>query len=96
MANPLAMSFYPVIPDGRKQRTVTYLFKNKGDEIPLHSHEFWHSCCCFEGTAEIFDDTGKTAQLDAGKFVELNAKRKHGIRALENNTRTVHVNEPGN
>lgn len=89
---PTSVKFPMTLPSG-SQLAIQYTF-NKDDEIPLHEHDFWHSCCCLTGQCEVFDDAGKTKTINAGQFVEFKAKRKHGIRALVDGTSTVHINEP--
>lgn len=95
MAYPVATKVLMVLPDGTEQRTVHYFFQDAGDEIPLHSHAFYHSSVCATGECEVFDGTGKTAKLKAGSFVEFQKGREHGLRALTAGTTLLNINEPG-
>lgn len=95
MAHPDATRFKMTLPSEIVQNASYYVFHKVGDEIPLHGHTFWHSCCCLKGKCEAFDDTGKTAIVNAGQYVDFKAGRLHGIRALEAGTMTMHISEPG-
>lgn len=93
---PQSQYFQTLLPEGKLQTTAYHKFAEVGDEIPMHEHEYSHSCCCAEGKCELYDDTGKSAILQKGQFADLKAFRKHAIKALEKDTVTIHVNEPGN
>ena len=95
MNSPKPTSFIMTLPDGRRQSLTSYSFKSSGDEIPLHVHDFWHSCCCTAGSVELYDENGKTRVVMSNQFAEFSPGRKHGIRALSDNTVTIHMAQPG-
>jgi len=94
MAIPDAVQLIMDTPTGRQSMTH-YKFVKSGDEIPMHSHNYYHSCYCISGALEIYDDDGKVKTVFEGEYAEFYAGRKHGIRATQDKTQTIHILEIG-
>jgi quercetin dioxygenase-like cupin family protein len=90
-----AMPFQYTLPDGKSQQSVAYTFMSVGSKIPMHEHDFWHTCQVLRGSVTVSYGDGKQLQVRAGGIVILNANEQHEIVAREVGTMTIHTNEPG-
>ena len=94
MAHPDAHSITIQFPSGQKQQSTVYTFQNIGDEIPAHTHTFFHSALCIKGICEVFNSEGKSVKLDGGCYAEFPAGKEHGLRALTPGMILINTNEP--
>lgn len=90
-----SVDFTTMLPNGQRQNLTHYRFDNAGDEIPMHVHDHYHSTCCVRGRCKVYDRDGKSAEVEAGRYVEFQAGRHHAIQALEAGTEIINVREPG-
>jgi quercetin dioxygenase-like cupin family protein len=89
------VTFFCTLPNGQQQGSQLFTFDVAGDEVPLHTHPFWHNCLVLRGSVDVYDSTGKTVIVKAGEFAEFAAGREHAVRAREPGTMTMHTSEPG-
>lgn len=91
---PSAQMFISILPDGKAFNSTVYTFTNAGDEIPMHSHPYWHDCKVLVGAVRIYDKTGRELLLKAGEFAGLTRNRPHAIQAMQAGTIAVNTSEP--
>lgn len=74
-----------------------YVFENKGDCIPRHSHldaAMAHNVMCMKGAVIVEEqdrDITRRYEVNAGELLDIDSERPHTITALEPGTVTFHV-----
>jgi quercetin dioxygenase-like cupin family protein len=76
------------------QRFLIYKFAKAGEEIPLHKHDDRiHISFVVQGRFEIFDDAGKSINVEQLSRVEYAIGRWHGVRALTDDAILMNVDQ---
>jgi quercetin dioxygenase-like cupin family protein len=64
---------------------------NKGEGIPMHSHEYSHATICMNGSCKITQEEKELVTTKDSTPVNLLAGKLHEIEALEDGTVFVNV-----
>ena len=71
--------------------TVNIFHANKGEGIPMHSHEYSHATTCMTGICKYTQDGVELIANKDTKPINLLAGKTHEIEALEDNTVFVNI-----
>ena len=75
--------------------TVNVYHANKGEGIPMHTHEYSHATTCMAGSCKYTQDGVEVIATKDTQPINLVAGKYHEIEALEDGTVFVNVFETG-
>ena len=75
--------------------TLNVFHANKGEGIPMHTHEYSHATTCMAGSCKYTQDGVEVIATKDTQPINLVAGKYHEIEALEDGTVFVNVFETG-
>ena len=75
--------------------TLNVFHVNKGEGIPMHTHEYSHATTCMAGSCKYTQDGVEVIATKDTQPINLVAGKFHEIEALEDGTVFINVFEDG-